>query len=173
MTRRDELAARFEDLAANYGERLMAYLLRRVDPADAPDVAAETLLTAWRRVRAMPADDDEAFWWLLAIARRTTANHRRGMVRRSALANRLQALPTSLDPGVDTERQFLLRKALATLSEDDQELVRLVYWEGFATKAAATVMGLGEAAARKRMQGIREHLRASLAPEHARVTQQA
>ncbi|MFT4010031.1 MAG: RNA polymerase sigma factor [Nocardioidaceae bacterium] len=171
MSRRDELAARFEDLAADYGERLMAYLLRRVDHADAPDVAAETLLTAWRRVRVMPVVEEQAFWWLLAIARRTAANHRRGIVRKTALADRLRALPTSASSPVDTEAQIMLRDAIATLSDDDQELVRLVYWDGLQIKAAGTVLGIGEATARKRLQRIRERLRAALESEDDQVTQ--
>jgi RNA polymerase sigma factor (sigma-70 family) len=171
VSRHDELAARFENLAANYGERLMAYLLRRVDRDEAPDVAAETLLTAWRRVRIMPVDDEQAFWWLLAIARRTAANHRRGIVRKVALADRLRALPTTITSPADTESQIMLRDSLTRLSDDDQELVRLVYWDGLRIKEAGMVLGVGEATARKRMQRIRESLRTALESEDDQVTQ--
>lgn len=171
MSSRDELAARFEDLAASYGERLMAYLLRRVDFKDAPDVAAATLLTAWRRIRVMPDTQEQAFWWLLSIARRTAANHRRGIVRRTKLADRLRAMPMAVINPVATDEQIVLRGAITTLSDDDQELVRLVYWDGFQIKEAATVLGVGEATARKRMQRARESLRAALAEEDDPVGQ--
>lgn len=171
MTSRDELAARFEDLAATYGDRLMAYLLRRVDVEDAADVAAETLLTAWRRIRVMPDEQEEAFWWLLSIARRTAANCRRGIVRRTRLADRLRAMPLSVGTPPATDQHIVLRHAITTLSDDDQELVRLVYWDDLQIKAAATVLGVGEATARKRMQRARESLRSALAEEEDPVSQ--
>jgi RNA polymerase sigma-70 factor (ECF subfamily) len=165
MSSRDELATRFEDLASQYGERLMAYLLRRVDTRDAPDVAADTLLTAWRRIRVMPDHQEQAFWWLLSIARRTAANHRRGIIRRTNLADRLRAMPMSVSAPAAIDEQIVLRDAIMILSDDDQELVRLVYWDGLQIRAAAAVLGVGEATARKRMQRARESLRSALAED--------
>jgi RNA polymerase sigma-70 factor (ECF subfamily) len=159
---RDHLAARFEELASNYGDRLMGYMVRRVDADEAPDVAAETLLTAWRRVRVMPDDSEQAFWWLLAIARRTVSNYRRGMVRRTALANRLRAVTVAVSPVEQSDQVSQVREHLESLSADDQELIRLVYWDGLPINAAAAVLGIGEAAARKRMQRARSKLSQAL-----------
>ncbi|MCD9153025.1 RNA polymerase sigma factor [Aeromicrobium duanguangcaii] len=162
MRSRDQLAARFEGLVERYGDRLLAYLLRRVPAEDAADVAADTLMTAWRRVRVMPDDDEQAFWWLLSIGRRSAANHRRGIVRRTALGDRLRALPTSaIAPALD-DTGLLIRQLLDRLSDDDQELIRLVYWDDLPLRAAATVLGIGESAARKRLQRARDTLRVAL-----------
>src|ERR1700684_297555 len=87
----DERRHRFEELyAANCGP-LLGYVLRRTDnPDDAADVIAETFLTAWRRLDAVPPGD-EARLWLYGVARRVLANYRRGERRRAVLADRLRA----------------------------------------------------------------------------------
>jgi DNA-directed RNA polymerase specialized sigma24 family protein len=87
----DERQHRFEELyAANCGP-ILGYVLRRTDnPDDAADVIAETFLTAWRRLDAVPPGD-EARLWLYGVARRVLANHRRGERRRTVLADRLRA----------------------------------------------------------------------------------
>jgi DNA-directed RNA polymerase specialized sigma24 family protein len=69
---------RFEALATGCGPRVLAYLARRTTPReDAADVYQEVLTTTWRKVHHAPEPDDEALAWMLAIARRTLANHRR------------------------------------------------------------------------------------------------
>ncbi len=151
---------RLEHLAATVGPDVLAYLARRVDPVeDAADVYSQVLTITWQKLRAVPADDREAFAWMIGEARRCLANHRRGGVRRSALADRLRArLPAAVTPGdpdavVDTER------ALARLSGEDRELVTLVYWEQLTAREAAWVLGISEAAARKRLERARSSLR--------------
>jgi RNA polymerase sigma-70 factor (ECF subfamily) len=106
----------------------------------------------------MPADPDQAFWWLLAIARRTVANHRRGLIRRTALADRLRVLPVVTELAEESEATSALREAMELLNADDQELVRLVYWDGLSITAAASVLLVSDAAARKRMQRVRRRL---------------
>ena len=46
-----------------------AYCLRRVDPDDAVDAAAEVFLTAWRCMDEIP-DGEAALAWLFAVSRR-------------------------------------------------------------------------------------------------------
>src|ERR1700735_4326130 len=50
---------------------------RTHNPADAADVIAETFLTAWRRLDAVPPGD-EARLRLYGVARRVLAHYRRG-----------------------------------------------------------------------------------------------
>jgi DNA-directed RNA polymerase specialized sigma24 family protein len=86
---------RFEDLYATHHAPVFAYVLRRTDvPEDAADVIAETFAIAWRR-RWRRIDDvpsgEETRLWLYGVVRRVLANHRRGLRRRSSLADRLRA----------------------------------------------------------------------------------
>lgn len=153
-------STRLEHLAATVGPDVLGYLARRVSPTDdAADLYSEVLTITWRKLRVVPADDREAFAWMLGVARRCLANHRRGLRRRSALADRLRddlrtSTTTPQDPAAaDAE------VALATLSADDRELVTLVYWERLTCPEAATILGISSAAARKRLERARTALR--------------
>jgi RNA polymerase sigma-70 factor (ECF subfamily) len=152
---------RLEHLAASVGPDVLAYLARRVEPReDAADVYQQVLTITWRKLRAVPTDDREAFAWMLGVARRCLANHRRAGVRRTALAERvrddLRVAVRAPDPAVAARANQLLAK----LSEDDRELVTLVHWEGLTLAAAAGVLGISAAAARKRMERLRRTLQA-------------
>lgn len=153
-------AERFEELARAVGPDVLAYLARRATPReDAADLYQQVLVTTWRRFPVVPHDRREAFAWMLGVARRVLANHRRGAVRRSALTERLaEHLRTAVrDPQVD------LSAELAALPADDAELLGLVHWEGLTLAEAAGVIGISAAAARKRMERARGRLRELLA----------
>lgn len=157
-------ADRLDHLARTAGPGVLAYLARRTTPVeDAADVYAQVLTITWRKLAAVPADDDAACAWMFGVARRCLANHRRGATRRTALADRLRReLPRVVsdpDPAavVDAER------ALSRLSDDDRELVRLVYWDELPVAMAAEVLRISAAAARKRLERARAALRAELA----------
>lgn len=169
MTRSTDAADRFEHAVQLHGPRLMGYIARRVAVDESPDVAAQTLMTAWRRVPLMPKGEEEALWWLLSIARRTVANHRRGLVRRQALADRLREVQVIAAPAPSSEANEALTDALAALSENDQELVRLVYWDRLPVKGAAEVLGIGEATARQRLLRARSFLRRTIEAAQAGV----
>ncbi|MDX6556073.1 MAG: hypothetical protein QOD86_2268 [Miltoncostaeaceae bacterium] len=157
--------ARFDALARDLGPRVLAYLARRVDPpADAADVLAETLIVAWRRLDDVPAGEREALVWLVAVARRTASNHRRGRRRREALVEALRERVVAATPPPDPAA-LDLRRALGRLGRDDREILTLVAWEGLTAHEAAAVLGLAPAAARKRLQRARERLGRELGEE--------
>lgn len=86
-----ELAERrFSQIYQEHEREVLRYALRRCsEPEDAADIVAETFLVAWRRLGDVPLGP-EARLWLYGTARRVLANHRRGMGRRSRLADRLR-----------------------------------------------------------------------------------
>lgn len=159
---------RLEELAAAHGARVLAYLTRRTDPpSDAADVLQEVLTTAWRKIHQAPDDPDHAVAWLLAIARRVGANHRRATGRRLAATDRLRAdltayPPTTQPTDADGARHDEVRAALATLGEGDRELLELTYWDGLTGDQVAAVVRASPAATRKRIQRARDRLAAAL-----------
>lgn len=130
---------------------LLAYFERRVTPrADAADLLAETMLTAWRRVDRLPADAERQRMWLFAIAANVLANHRRSLSRRSALADRLrQHLATSTYP-VDEGETHAVREAVLRLPYAHRELITLVHWDGFSLAEAAEILDVNPSTARSR-----------------------
>lgn len=149
--------SRLRSLFDAHYQALMAYARRRTgEVADAEEVVAETFVVAWRRLADLPSDQVEQLAWLYAIAYRVILNQRRSARRRLRLLDRLrhittreQALPSRL-PAVT--------EALARLSETDQEILRLVIWEGLSHAAAGRALGISANAATIRLHRARSRL---------------
>lgn len=161
MASRD-LESRVERLIETSTPALLAYFLRRTsDPADAADLLGDTLLVIWRKAKALPADDAEARLWIFGVARRVLAGQRRGQQRRNALQDRLRAqlAVSGWEPDAD---RIDLAAALRELSAVDQEIIRLVHWDGFSQAEAAQLLGLPEGTLRSRHHRARQKLRGML-----------
>lgn len=144
MSRDPAREQRFEAVAQVVYEPLQRYLRRRGSADDAADVLAESLLTVWRRLDDVPADDPLP--WCYGVARRCLANHRRGNDRRDRLAERIVSHRLPLTDG-DPQRRIeridpALDAALADLSLAEQEIVRLWAWEQLEPREIATVLDL-------------------------------
>lgn len=134
---------------------------RGLTGADAEDLVAQTLEIAWRRLDEVPAD--EPLPWLYAVARNLWRNQTRRDRRRRELLARFWPWPPAaacedpagLGPGA-------LRAALASLSEADQEVLRLVAWDGLTPAEIAVVLGCAPVAARARLHRARGRLAARL-----------
>ena len=156
-------AERFTDLMRAHGSAVLAYLTRRTDPPqDAADLMAEVFVVAWRRLGVVPPDRDQAWAWLIGVARHQLANHRRGRLRRTQLADRLRQHLLVHAPRADAGPHRDVHAALAALKDEDRELLTLVTWEDLTPAQAATVLGLSPAATRKRLERARGRLRAEL-----------
>lgn len=153
-----ERTLRFEELYAAHCGRVFGYVLRRTGPDEAGDIIADTFLTAWRRLEEIPVGPDARLWHY-AVARRVTANHRRGERRRTELADRLrQELRTvrfSETPSADLDE---LAAAFARLSEADREILALEAWEELDPGEIAAVLGFSRNAARIRLHRARRRL---------------
>ena len=124
----------FEDLFARHGTAVYAYARRRSTADDAEEVVADTFLVAWRRLDTVPG---EALPWLLAVARRTLANKRRGDDRRTALHLRLTAAAGPESPGPsesvmpgDDELGDRVTGALNSLPPGEYDALTLLAWDG-------------------------------------------
>ncbi|PWJ45151.1 RNA polymerase, sigma subunit, ECF family [Quadrisphaera granulorum] len=166
---RDDAA--LETFLGTVAPRLLAYALRRVQPSeDAADVVAQVLLTAWRRRDDLPQDNDAAAAWLFGVARNVLANHRRGQVRREALADRLRDDLTRAERSSASHAGHAsadgpaerVREALELLPEDDRELLTLVAWDGLGIAEAGAVLGLGASSARSRWARAKQRFAAAL-----------
>ncbi|MFE3447305.1 RNA polymerase sigma factor [Nonomuraea sp. NPDC059194] len=158
-------ADRFAELYEETYTALLGYALRRChDPEDAADIVAETFAVAWRRIAKVP-EGDEARLWLYGVARKALANHRRGERRHerrtAALRDQLAASPLLEDPPPGGR----LAEALATLSEEDRELLTLVGWENLDHAQLATTLGISRNAVRVRLHRARRRL-ASIMNDH-------
>lgn len=145
---------RFEQVVAEIADPVRRYALRRTDPDTADDVLADTLLVVWRRLDEIPPDARLA--WCYAVAKKSLANLNRGARRQRSLVERI----VRLDPPEDTIDAPELpdpqvRRALASLRTEDQELLRLSAWEDLTPTEIAVVLGLTANAVRIRLHRAR------------------
>lgn len=138
---------RFEAVAEEVFDHLQRYLRRRAQPPDAEDALADVMLTVWRRIDDAPAE--HILPWCYGIARRTLANQRRSrrrhlrLVERMGAEPRLEMSPDPADEGPGPE----LAEALASLADDDREVLRLWAWEQLEPREIAPVIGVSVNAA--------------------------
>ncbi len=153
--------ARFDAIFTEHQRHVLAYAMRRTRTlADAEDVTAETFTIAWRKFDSLPAV--EPLPWLYAVARRVLANHRRGSGRRERLAAllRVEDVATPLRAGEDRDGPAF--GALASLAPADQELLRLVAWEGLGNQQIAQVLGISPNAVAIRLHRARARFAGAL-----------
>jgi RNA polymerase sigma-70 factor (ECF subfamily) len=157
---RDQLAMR--TLFARYRVALYRWLLRLVsDTATAEDLLSEVFLDVWRHA-AVFEGRSSASTWLLAIARNKAISARR---RRPDVELNEELTSTLADPADDPElmlekkdREEVLRRSVAQLSQGHAEIIDLVYYHGKSVNEVAEVMGLNAATVKTRMFYARKKL---------------
>jgi RNA polymerase sigma factor (sigma-70 family) len=151
---------RFDALFESHQRLVLAYALRRcANPVDAEDVAAETFIVAWRKLDSIPADPTG---WLYAVARRVLANQRRGNGRRDRLISALRVSDVTTPLRAGDDRDGMVFAALASLAPADQEILRLVAWEGLRNHQIADVLGISANAVAIRLHRARARFEAAL-----------
>ena len=150
---------------------LLGFFIRRGVPAqDAADLVSETFLAAWKnssgRHRIAP---DMLRAWLFGIARKVLSQYRRSRIRRSALADRVRATlavdasrASASSEALDADLAQHVRELIQRLPATDQEIVRLVYWDGFSQEEVATILGKPATTVRTRLSRARAVLRDQL-----------
>jgi len=158
---RDE--AWFDDLFRTHHRVVLAFARRRV-PDQADDVVAEVFAVAWRRRDEVPPDP---LPWLYRTAGNHVLHARRGDARRSrtvaAAAARHGVEPAADDLGdrvaATLDSRALIRGALGSLRDADQEILRLWAWEGLEVAQIAYVLGRSRGATRVRLHRALRRLR--------------
>jgi RNA polymerase sigma-70 factor (ECF subfamily) len=94
-------------------------------------------------------------------------NTRRSIARRSAAVHRLAEEMRVVDVAPEFEETAVeLRVAITALSDEDAELVRLIYWDGLRSHEAATVLNLNASTVRSRLARVKKELRLALSEHH-------
>lgn len=126
----------FIRLFARFAPRLKGFFVRRgATPDQAEDLTQETMARIWRYAAAFDPSRGGVDTWVFVIARNAWIDHLR-QERRSETRERRaleDALPEPETPGEAYEageRERLVRAALATLSGDQKEILRLNFFLG-------------------------------------------
>ncbi len=147
---------------------LHRYLARRLTPAAADDLVAETFLVAWERRDRFDPARGIARAWLFGIATnllrrhaRTEAATLRALARSAGRAERPE--PTDVAARVDATRAAgALAAALAALRREERDVLLLVAWADLRPSEIATALDIDDRTVRTRLHRARTKLRARL-----------
>jgi RNA polymerase sigma-70 factor, ECF subfamily len=123
----------------------------------AEEAAQEAILRAWRH-RERCRQPDKPLGWLRRIAR-NEALRVAGMRPKEVLAAEPFPYETPHHTDEALEDRLLVGDVLASLSEADQELARLRYYDDLTCATLADHFGLSEATVKVRLHRLRRRLR--------------
>ncbi|MFC7623724.1 RNA polymerase sigma factor [Microlunatus sp. GCM10028923] len=139
--------------------------------ATAEDLCSDVFLTAWRRHRAVLANDaGSVLPWLYGIATNVCRNHLRSTRRGTAALAKIPAIERpQLDDQVLAQLAVTSRvrdalRQVAELAPGDQEVFVLVCWEELSYSDAAAALGIRIGTVRSRLARVRRTLRTAERP---------
>lgn len=152
---------RFRILYNDLYDDLWRYVQRRsINTEEARDTLSEVFLVAWRRLEDIPAGN-EARLWLFGVARNLVKTSWRKRKRSGDLVVRIgseMSTRGTTDEELDNSGVLKIVKALQFLSENDQEILRLLAWENLSHKEISVVLGCSENAVAIRIRRARVRL---------------
>ncbi|MBT8211659.1 MAG: sigma-70 family RNA polymerase sigma factor, partial [Acidimicrobiia bacterium] len=153
---------RFRRLFDAHESAMREYCSRRLGGYDANDATAEIFVVAWRRIDEVPTGDD-ARLWLYGVARNVVRNVSRSHNRRVRLGILTSSTPRTPVPAVEDvvirrHEDRLVLQAMAKLSDDDQELLRLQLWEELSRAQIGEVLGISAEAVGSRLKRAKKRV---------------
>ena len=159
---------KFRSAYEAHARTLLGYALRRTaTPADAADVVAETMLTAWRRIDVVP-DEPDTILWLYGAARKVIANGDRTHRRHLRLTEKLRAqLDEVLEdlPMPDPALAAQVARAMEALTTVEREVLTLTATELLSPAEIAVVLNMKQNTVRTHLHRARKKLRVVLATD--------
>ena len=154
---------RFRRLFDEHHRAILGYFYRRLDPDEAFDATEDVFLVAWRKLEVVPVGPD-ARKWLYAAAKRVLANHERTHRRSHRLTAKLARNPHQPPEGpealvVRRSRERAVLNAIGTLRAQDQELLRLAFWDELPHADIADLVGCSRSAVDVRIHRAIKRLR--------------
>jgi RNA polymerase sigma factor (sigma-70 family) len=150
---------------------------RTGDAAVAEDVTSVVFLEAWRRRDHVVLEQRSALPWLLGVANHTSRNATRSIRRHSQALRRLDGRRSSPDDDavidrLDAEISLgVINEAVRDLTEQDREIVLLVFWSGLSYEATAVALDVPIGTIRSRVSRTRRKLQLRLGHDE-RVTKE-
>jgi RNA polymerase sigma-70 factor (ECF subfamily) len=128
----------FEAFFREHYSNLWRYVARRVSQSRVDDVVSAAFVVAWQKFSTV---ESPSIAWLVRIASFEIANARRkqGRERRSSIHVVQEELAAPMRDDFDGSA---VRSAMATLSDSDQEILRLVAWDELSRGDIAQVLDL-------------------------------
>ncbi|MCC8362116.1 sigma-70 family RNA polymerase sigma factor [Lysobacter sp. A6] len=144
------------------------------DVPSSEDIAQDAFLSAWQHLRRLH-NADSFLPWLRQITRNLARDHLRANKRapfrvdfassdrmEAAIASAADPAPLPPDALIDEERTRAAAELISALPTESRETLLLFYREGQSSQQVATLLGLTDAAVRKRLSRARQMVRDDL-----------
>jgi RNA polymerase sigma-70 factor, ECF subfamily len=161
----DDRAERFTALYEDSYGALYAYASRRVGAEAADEIAAETLLVAWRKFDALPS---EPLPWLYGVARNMMARNYAARSRDRQMRAVLERERACASESGEAAGDPRLWAAWEQLSAVDREVLALVAWEELSVADGSRALGCSAPVFSVRLYRARRRLQRLLADERSR-----
>jgi RNA polymerase sigma-70 factor, ECF subfamily len=141
---------------------------RTGDAAMAEDVTSVVFLEAWRRRELVVLEQRSALPWLLGVANHTSRNATRSLRRYGQALRRLDGRRVVVSDDdvidrLDAETSLnLVNRVARDLSDQEREIVLLVFWSGLSYEAASVALGVPVGTIRSRVSRTRRKLQLRL-----------
>lgn len=161
----DKFLEQFEEIVLAHQKDVINFHYRLVgNRFEAEDLAQETFIKAYKKL-ATVQDQNKMRSWLLSIARNVTIDFfRKNKNHAIALDENIleyYAQATSVDSReeiLSAEKARELQDCIGQLSEQDQTIVRLLYYEGFSYKEIASLLKVNQNTLKSRLHRARAEL---------------
>lgn len=163
-------AAAYSRIVAACQNSITAIALAMVrDVSASEDIAQEAFLSGWQNIRKLH-NPNSFLPWLRQITRNLAHDHLRARSRQPREADDVEAAiaaaadpsPTAVDRLIEAERAQAAAELISALPDDSREVLLLYYREGQSSQQVAALLGLSDAAVRKRLSRARSTVRAEL-----------
>ncbi len=162
----------FRPIVERYADRVLAFCRsRRLDEDEAADVVQDVFLRAFRSLGSFRLGESFPSW-LFAIAAnrlRSRGSKRSGDERKIEAIAAEEGAREGPDALAEAEKAFeaeAVRKAVATLPEEQRRVVELYYFAELSVAEVTEVLGIGEEAVKSRLFRARKKLRSLLESEY-------
>ncbi|MEX2430604.1 MAG: RNA polymerase sigma factor [Dehalococcoidia bacterium] len=167
----------FRDLVEPYREVLFgtAYLLTR-DRGKAEDLVQDALVRAWKGLPAFRAEGSFKAWVLRILVNEAMSKHRKKRLEETALEH---ALTVPQDGGgvedevLLEEERLRLQRGMATLREDQKQVVVLRYYSDLSILEIARALGCREGTVKSRLHRALRQLGRTLGADNQGTGQRA
>ncbi len=157
----------FASLFRHFGPRLKTFFLRSaISSGVAEDLVQETMLNVWRKASYFDPERAGVATWIFTIARNLRIDHLRRLRNPATLPVDGDDAPFSIEDGViGAERDERVRRALTTLSTEQQTIIRLSYFSEKSQTEIAGELGIPLGTVKSRTRLAMNRLRALLEDE--------
>lgn len=168
---REELLAQFEGVVMQHHRDILNYIYRLVgNNYEAEDLVQETFIKAFKNFEQLD-DSTKARSWLYSIARNVTIDYFRRNKHRTVPLDEMILENYARATAVDYRDTVLAQETsreisgyLQVLTEQDRQIVKLLYFEGFSYAEICDILKINQNTLKSRLHRARKVLYTVIAP---------